>query len=116
MYKLPKDFDPLLIKGCQLQMICFAQYSLYLHFDLGILITIEGKFFHIIEGRETRFDFPISDSRLTRLLAQKVIQVESERDMTLKLVFSNGDILVICGDSEHYEDYHIKIGDRTITV
>jgi hypothetical protein len=71
MYPLPEDFDPVQLKDRTLQMICFAQHSLYLHFDSGLLITVEGSFQH--RGAPENFtgnqSFPLSRSALLYIRA-----------------------------------------------
>ena len=51
-----------------------------------------------------------------RLLECEVTEVQSEDDGTLILKFLNEDTLIIRGDNGPYESYHIKLGERVITV
>lgn len=118
MYSLPKDFDLLELKGRTLQMICFAQHSLYLHFDTNLLITIEGSFQHF--GARADFagkqSLPIKSSALLTLIGCQIVESAGEADGTLTLRFTDTESLVIYGDNGPYESYHIKFGEREITV
>jgi hypothetical protein len=118
MYGLPKNFDLTTLKGRHLELICFAAYSVYLHFENHLLITVVGAFRHIMAGEVVGDPgrFPLSESRLMRLLTHEVKEIQGQTDGTLHLTFSNGDTLVIFGDNGPYESYHIKHGDKEFTV
>jgi len=119
MHGLSKEVNLTFLKAKQLELICFAAYSIYLHFDDKIIITIEGAFQHSIQGNKTqslKCTFPLVGSNLMRLLTQKVKEVRNQSDGTLELDFSNGDVLIIYGDNGPYEAYHIKHGEHVITV
>ena len=54
-----------------------------------------------------KHSFPMSSSKLMRLLLEKVTEVSAKRDGTLTLGLGNGDRLVIEGNSGPYESYNI---------
>ena len=118
MYGLSKETDLTFLQGRKLELICFAIYQVNLHFDSNVLITIEGAFEHHVQGEALAESgqFPLSTSRLMRLLEQHVREFQSKQDGTLTLEFSNEDKLVIHGDNGPYESYHIIHGGQVIHV
>jgi hypothetical protein len=105
------------LKGKELEMICFAAYSLYLHFANEIIITIEGPFQHQSKADTSPAafnDFPLRDSNLISLLNHTVDDVHREKDGTLRLEFSNHNKVVIAGQIGPYESYNIT--SRSIPV
>jgi hypothetical protein len=44
MYGLPKDFDGGFLVGRTLEMVCFSENQMALHFGAEISITIESAF------------------------------------------------------------------------
>ena len=69
MYKLSNKKSVDFLRQQKLQTICFAEYSLYLHFDDEIVITVEGQFQHKAgRGKKQNYSFPIETSCLMRLL------------------------------------------------
>jgi hypothetical protein len=119
MYDLPKGTTLKFLKQRQVELLCFGPYSVTLHFDEGIRIQVESAFRHIVaadDGKAAKSSFPLSYSRLMRLLGERVSKVETERDGTLSLTFSNQDMLIIDGNSGPYEAYQVRYGDREIVV
>ncbi|HEY3910081.1 MAG TPA: hypothetical protein VGM07_09335 [Stellaceae bacterium] len=117
MYKPPSPADLSLLDKKQLTMCCFAEYSVYLHFGDGTIVTVESAFEHVISGkRPHKYSFPINDSKLMRLIAQRVEVLYAQSDGTLCLQFSNGDMLIIKGENGPYEAYHIQYARSQITV
>jgi hypothetical protein len=119
MYKPPKSTDLDFLCKKELQMLCFAEYSVYLHFGEGIIITIEGSFEHALAKRGKRpeeYSFPIEASKLMRLVAQRVEHLDARSDGTLRLEFSNGDTLTIRGANGPYEAYQIQHAGGRIVV
>src|SRR5579872_7455898 len=110
MYDLPKGTTFNFLKDRELELLCFGPYTVTLHFEEGIQIQVEGSFKHIIQeqhAKPVRSSFPISDSRLMRLVMKRVTRVSAEDDGTLTLGFANGDLLVIEGNAGAYESYNI---------
>jgi hypothetical protein len=107
------------LKDKQLEMLCFAAYSLHVHLGDGIIITVEGSFEHILgkgKKRSQYYSFPIESSQLMRLVSHYIHGVNVEDDQTLHLEFSNGDKLVIKGDNGPYESYQIRHKGGQIVV
>jgi hypothetical protein len=110
-----------LLNGKQLEMLCFAPYSLYFHFSEHIMLTIEGEFQHVFRenGKKKlqQYLFPITTSELPRLLSEQVQSVEmASSDGSLQLRFSNGDRLTIYGGSSPYESFRIKHNGAELIV
>jgi Family of unknown function (DUF6188) len=120
MYDLPKGITLEFLKDRELAMLCFGPYTLTLHFDDETQIQIEGSFEHRVAEngvKSTKSAFATSDSRLMRLLLQRVTLVAVKRDGTLRIGFANGDRLVIEGNVGPYESYNINHpGSRLIVV
>ena len=109
MYKLSHQTDLDFLQQKQLQMLCFAEYSLYLHFESDITITIEGRIKHKVgKAKNQTYSFPIHTSCLMRLLGTSVQRIEVKNDENLLLEFSNGDLLVLEGQNGPYEAYQIR--------
>lgn len=113
MYGLPPDFDPQPLVGRTLEMVCFAAYQLFLHFDGAVLISVGSAYSYPDEQRHT---LPVSTSALMALIGQAVTGAEGTTDGTLSLQFATGETLRIFDNSPVYESYSIAFGDRVIYV
>lgn len=117
MYKLSNKSDVDFLRQKQLRTICFAEYSLYLHFDDEVVITVEGQFQHRAgRAKKQNYSFPIDTSCLMRLLGTSVQRVEVKNEEDLLLEFSNGDLLLLEGQNGPYEAYQIRHGGGLIVV
>lgn len=117
MYKLSHQVELDFLQHKQLQMLCFGEYSLYLHFDDEIIITVEGRFQHKTGKAKNRiYSFPIDTSCLMRLLGAFVQRIEVENEEDLRLDFSNGDSLILEGQNGPYEAYQIRHRGGLIVV
>jgi hypothetical protein len=120
MYPIPDDFDISIFTSRTLEMVCFAQFSVTLHFNDNLFLTVEGKFEHQramgqLSG-PVAMNSPMFESGLRSLLGRNVSKTDALDDGTLQLTFVTGDILNIFGDNGPYESYHIHSGKRVITV
>lgn len=100
------------LENKQLELICFAAYSIYLHFGGKVLVTIEGKFQHRLHGDANatpNTEFPLSSSDLVSLLTHSIEKVGRDPDGTLTLNFSNGHTLTIGGSNGPYQAYEITV-------
>lgn len=108
MYDLPKGFSFEFLKDREVELLCFARYAVTLHFSGDIRVQIEGPFRHLAAERIAKpVHFPLSESKLMRLLAQRVTAVKAKPNGTLALSFGNGDALVIEGNVGPYESYSV---------
>ena len=113
MYGLPKDFDGSFLVGRTLEMVCFSQNQVYLHFDEDIIITIESAFSC---NTEQVVDVPVQDSNLMRLVGSAVSVVQGDTNGTLSLLFDNGQTVKVYDTTKQYESYTISYGGKTIIV
>jgi hypothetical protein len=101
------EFDWSAAVGRRLEMACFAEYNVYLHFEGGLLVQIEGEFHHGVGSGNpsTLCQFPMSESRLPSVLEASIVDA-SHRDEMLRLVFSNGHHLSVSTGGP-YETVHV---------
>src|SRR6266536_4807018 len=119
MYDLPKGTNFEFLKDQELELVCFGPYAVTLHFAGDIQIQIEGSFTHLVKEHRATPEgshFPLSESRLMRLLQQRVTNVVVKRNGTLTLGFRNGDKLVIDGNVGPYESYNVSHPDGLLVV
>ena len=113
MYGLPKDFDGGFLEGRTLEMVCFNQNQVYLHFGAEITIAIESAFSY---RNAQLVSLPVHESDLMGLLGASVSGVRGEENGTLVLLFDNGQALKVYDTSEQYESYTITHGSKVIVV
>lgn len=113
MYGLPKNFDGSFLVGHTLEMVCFAQYQVNLHFDSKINIRIESSFSYKVEHP---VKMPVQNSNLMELLGMTVTEVHGSEDGTLNLLFENGQLLKIYDTSKQFESYIITFEGKEIIV
>jgi uncharacterized protein DUF6188 len=113
MYGLPKDFDGGVFVGRTLEMICFAQYRLYLHFERGLTVSIESSF---STTPDRIIDVPVVESDLMRLIGSVVVAATGDDLGTLTLAFYGGDKLRVYDSSKAYESYTISYDGKELVV
>jgi hypothetical protein len=113
MYGLPKDFDGSFLVGRTLEMVCFNQTQVYLHFDEHVSIAIESAFSC---GTEEVVDVPVKESHLMELLGSSVSVARGDENGTLGLLFDGGQVLKIYDTTKQYESYTITYGGKEIIV
>ncbi|HEX6442104.1 MAG TPA: DUF6188 family protein [Stellaceae bacterium] len=117
MYDLPKGFSFEFIKHRELELVCFGPYAVTLHFSGDVRVQIEGPFRHLTaEHPAEPAHFPLSESKLMRLLSERVTGAKAKPNGMLSLTFSNGDAVVIDGNIGPYESYHISRPDAALLV
>ena len=99
-----------LLVGKRVEMVCFAQFSVYIHLDGGILLTVEAEFEHIHDGahRGHRTTFPITESGLISLLESSVVSAVLVTNGDLRIAFSSGESLCISKEAG-FESYRLRI-------
>jgi hypothetical protein len=113
MYGLPKDFDGTILVGHTLEMVCFNQNQVYLHFDGKVTIAIESAFCY---DSSERVEVPVRNSNLMELLGAVIGGVQGDEDGTLRLLFRNGQTLQVFDTTEQYESYTVTYGEKVIIV
>jgi hypothetical protein len=101
--------------GKSIELICFAQYSVYIHLQDRITLTVHIGFEHS-HGRTTKvhqLSSPLTESSLMSILESTITSaiVESDGDLILKI--SNGDTLRIYKDP-NFESYRLNIGGEEL--
>jgi hypothetical protein len=113
MYGLPREFDGGFLVGRVLEMVCFAQYQVCLHFDQRITITIASAFSY---RTDSVVEVPLQESNLMELLGTSVSAAVGDENGTLSMQFSNSQTLRIYDTSKQYESYTIACADKEIIV
>jgi hypothetical protein len=113
MYGLPKDFNGSFLVGRILEMVCFAQYQVYLHFNERIIITIASAFSY---KTDSVIEVPIQESNIMELLGLSVSAAMGDENSTLSIIFNNGKALKIYDTSKQYESYTIAYEGKEIIV
>ncbi len=119
MYKLPADFDGSFLKGKKLSMIAFSENSVVFHFEQNVSVCVLSSFIHSTDLSEelvTLQRVPVTDSTILQLLGHVTINVSSDPDGTLSMMFENGHSLKVFDDSSNYESYLISNGEEEIIV
>src|SRR5262245_30928410 len=113
MYGLPKDFDGGFLAGRTLEMVCFSENQMVLHFGGEVSITIESAFSY----RDAQVvNVPVHESNVMELLGSSVSGAQGDADGTLSLIFDNGQSLKVYDTTQQYESYSIAYGDKVIIV
>jgi hypothetical protein len=118
MYGLEEDFDTMAFVGGELTQVCFSVNTIGFDFDNNISITLLSSFVYRGDSGDPNSAqaVPVASSNLMRLTGHSVESASASRDGTLVLVFDNGHSLTFLDDSQQYESYSIRIGDREIIV
>jgi len=107
------------LKGSDVDAISFYRYEAHLTFENRNRLSFSAPF-RFSEGRhisESPFiRFPLSESKLIRVLGCQVSEVKSDTDGTLELRFSNGDVLIVYANDPAYEAYTVLIGEKEYFV
>ena len=129
MYKLPDDFDFLLLSGCYLEMVCYGAHLTKLDFSrpqiaLGVppykvSICVEAGLTYQVGDISGRRDFTDSSTSapLLDFLLKDVVLVEEVEASSLQVSFGSGDKIVIeadCGGD--YESYSIYLDSGDVIV
>ena len=113
MYGLPKNFDGSFLKGRVLELVCFSQNNLTLHFGAKIKIRIESAFAY---KTELVIDVPTNESNLMELLGASVLSAHGDENGTLTLLFTDRQTLKVYDTSKQYESYVITYEGTEIIV
>lgn len=115
MYGLNPDVDLSFFIGKELMQVAVGSYDVQLHFYESVSLSVQGRIEHISEGVVTEWigdeNKPLAAASLLGLLGSSVTSVQGDSDGTLTVHFTNGDLLKIFDDNEHYESYQINPGD-----
>ena len=101
--------------GRNVELVCFAQYSIYVHLQGGTLLTVEAGLEHTHDGirRVYHLSTPPSESSLLSILESTITSATVEENGDLQLTASNGDSLRIYKEPQ-YESYRLKMGSEEL--
>ena len=117
MHEWPRDIDvKSVFLGKEIEMICFAFSSVYLHFPGKLLLTVMSDFIYYSAGITEKTSFPIRQTHLISSISSKIIKAELIEEKNLHLWFQDGAKLEINGSTEGYECYSISFDGREFYV
>ena len=119
MYKINKNISFDFLKGKMLQQICIGKYQMIFNFEDSVSVSIESKFTlklshdYYEQWESSSKNIPI---RIFGLLDQKIVDVFVPNEMTLQLLFENGDEMMIYDSNNNYESFQVTHKTDTIIV
>lgn len=118
MYGLPRNFDASVFVGQELSLVSFSTNTVNLVFDDQHSITIESSFTYTTSANtvEIAQAIPGIFSGVMGLIGKTVIRAEAHANGLLVLSFEGGGMITCRDDSDDYESYHIRIGQKQIDV
>ena len=117
MREWPNDLDVTAVfVDKELEMVCFAQSSFYLHFPNKLMLSVLSNFTYSSFGFDEHTNFPIQQTRLITSIGSKVIKAELINRKDLCLTFQDGTKLEINGSTKGYECYSVNFNGREFYV
>ncbi|MCC7087119.1 MAG: hypothetical protein IT427_19125 [Pirellulales bacterium] len=119
MYRPPPNIVIQQLRQGVVESISYGKYTIHISFENGNRLSFTAPFRF---GQENSLansqvnDFPLSESRLIRVLGCTVVDVACEEDGTLRTCFSNGDVLIIYANDPTYEAYTLLIEGHEYVV
>ena len=101
--------------GKNVELICFANYSVNLHFQERAILSILAGCEHTQAGQRRVYPqyAPVQESSLMSILENSISSAMIDTNGDLCLTASNDDTLRIFKEPA-YESYHLKIGGGEI--
>ena len=81
MYDLPKDIDFSEWIGRRLELVCFAEYQVFFHFERNLRISVMRSFSYQRSGNTkapVEIEVPVAVSDLMQLLGHTIRNVSDE--------------------------------------
>ncbi len=117
MHEWPSDIDvKRVFLGKEIEMICFAYSSVYLHFPEKLLLSVMSNFIYYSAGITEKTSFPIRETHLISSIGSRIIKAELIEEKDLHLWFEDGAKLEVNGSTEGYECYSINFNGREFYV
>lgn len=103
------------VVGKTVELLCFAQFTIYIHLEGNVLLTVEGGLEHIhAQTREAYSgESPIVHSGLMTILEGVVNSASIEENGNLSLAFSNGDSITV-HKRVGYESYRLSVEGKEL--
>lgn len=101
--------------GKSVELVCFAQYSIYIHLQDRIILTVESGLEHVHNGTRHvhQLSSPLTESNLLTILEATVTSAGIAANGDLELTISNGDKVRIYKEPQ-FESYRLKIGTEEL--
>ena len=118
MYKLPEDFDILLLKNSTISYISYGINFISLFFDDGF-IQIHNSFVFKVNDKAFKYEniYPVnSDFGLLILLEKQIIDIETNKEKELLHLFFDGNIELLLYSHEMYESFEINFRGKQIII
>lgn len=119
MYGLDMAIDLSFLIGRETIQIAVGQFQVIFNFDENVSISVESEFRLIAPAGDASAwhpNAPQTAAAALHLVGSKVEKVSGQKDGTLTLTFSGGDILTILDSSKEYQSYDITYPGTTIVV
>jgi len=118
MYGLSANIDVSVFIAKELTLVSFTANTINMFFEDDVSITVIGSFIYKYDTSNIvkKQSIPVSSSNLMCLIGKVVQFAERGTDGSLVLHFDNCHILTVLDDSQEYESYRIRIGDKEIFV
>ena len=117
MREWPSDLDvKTVFVEKELEMICFALSSIYLHFPDKLLLTVMSDFVYSSSQITEEISFPIRSTYLISSIGSKIIKAELIDKKDLCLWFEDGAKIEINGSTRMYECYSVNFKGREFYV
>jgi hypothetical protein len=107
------------LRGLEVEQVCLGQYQTQILFHPQGRISMEGQYIHEITSENRQVIQPRSScgpNELYRLLGQSVTDAVVVSDSTLRLSFSNGEMLTLIDDTDQYESFVISFNQVEMVV
>jgi hypothetical protein len=107
------------LRDLEVEVVCLCQYQTRIHFHPQGSISMEGRYVHAIpsEGRHIIQDrSSCGHNELFRLFGPEVTDAVVVSADSLRLTFSNGDILTLIDDTDQYESFNITFDQVEMVV
>jgi hypothetical protein len=121
MYRIPKDLNLEDIVGSTIGEICLDRFAIRVHFDTGVIISVEGNV-TIKENGSVIATWDQADNwsgiGFQRILSFPVTHYSVVSERLLEIEFSNHVVLQLHDDMYQYESFNItkKGSDDMIVV
>lgn len=101
--------------GKSVELICFAQHSMYIHLQDRIILTVESGLEHVHNGTRHvhQLSSPLTESNLLAILEATVTSATVATNGDLELTISNGDKVRLYKEPQ-YESYRLKMGTEEL--
>jgi len=118
MYGLPENIDLKFFEQQELLQICVGKNEVILNFTGHISVTIQSRF-ACSNSKPLSIandELPLAAYPLLYFIGALVVKAEGDTDGTLRLTFSNTELLLVHDDDPNYESYVITRNGQTVII